>query len=56
MVVMDYQVRGANKGSKFAHSAGVEPPDKKSKAMMTDNTTVQKTLNFVLSYENSSFP
>ena len=29
MVTMNYQVQGANKGSKFAHCAGVEP-DKKA--------------------------
>ena len=43
---MGYEVRGANKGSTFAHSAGVEPVDKKSNAMMTDNKTVQQTLIF----------
>jgi len=46
LVAMGYEVRGANKGSKFAHSAGIEPQDKKSNAMMTDNKSVQQTLNF----------
>ena len=43
---MGYQVRGANKGSTFVHSAGVKPVDKKSNAMMTDNKTIQQTLIF----------
>lgn len=44
-VAMDYQVRGTNKGSTFAHSAGVES-GKKSNVMMTNNKTVQQILNF----------
>mmetsp|Transcript_8183 Transcript_8183/g.9527 ORF Transcript_8183/g.9527 Transcript_8183/m.9527 type:complete len:101 (+) Transcript_8183:659-961(+) len=45
IITIGYNIRGSWKGSTFAHSAGVKS-DKKSKAMMTDNNTVQQSSTF----------